>query len=99
MSLSRNLPSEPRARFELAETQDGFVVSGEEPRRAVLMTHMENEQALILLYRKLKKMGVINALERAGAVEGDTIQIDEFEFTYSPRSNTIPLNSAPICQT
>ena len=80
------LPSEPRARFELAETQEGFIISGEEPRRAVLMTDMENEQALILLYRKLKKMGVINALERSGAVEGDTIQIDEFEFTYSPRA-------------
>ena len=76
------LPPEPRPRFELAETREGFVISGEEPRRAVLMTDMENEQALILLYRKLKKMGVINALERAGAVEGDTIQIDEFEFTY-----------------
>ena len=50
------------------------------------MTDMENEQALILLYRKLKRIGVINALERAGAVEGDTIQIDEFEFTYSPRA-------------
>ena len=80
------LPPEPRARFELAETREGFVVSGEEPRRAVLMTDLENEQALILLYRKLKKIGVINALERAGAVEGDTIQIDEFEFTYSPRA-------------
>ncbi len=80
------LPPEPSARFELAETQEGFVISGEEPRRAVLMTDMENEQALILLYRKLKRMGVINALERAGAVEGDTIQIDEFEFTYSPRA-------------
>ena len=80
------LPPEPSARFKLAETQEGFVISGEEPRRAVLMTDMENEQALILLYRKLKRMGVINALERAGAVEGDTIQIDEFEFTYSPRA-------------
>ena len=48
------------------------------------MTDMENEQALILLYRKLKKMGVMNALQRAGAEEGDTVQIDEFEFTYSP---------------
>ena len=84
--LEQELPPEPRARFELAETQEGFAISGEEPRRAVLMTDMENEQALILLYRKLKRMGVINALERAGAVEGDTIQIDEFEFTYSPRA-------------
>ena len=84
--FEQELPPEPRSRFELAEIQDGFAISGAEPRRAVLMTDMENEQALILLYRKLKRMGVINALERAGAVEGDTIQIDEFEFTYSPRA-------------
>ena len=84
--FEQEFPSEPRARFELSETKEGFIVSGAEPRRAVLMTDMENEQALILLYRKLKNMGVMNALERAGAVEGDTIQIDEFEFTYSPRA-------------
>ena len=79
------LPPEPRERFELNKTQKGFVVSGDEPRRAVVMTDMENEQALILLFRKLKKMGVINALTRAGVKEGDTILIDEFEFTYSPK--------------
>ncbi len=80
------LPPEPKARFELTQTAEGFVVSGVEPRRAVVMTDMENEQALILLYRKLKKMGVMNALTRAGAVEGDTVKIDEFEFTYSPKA-------------
>ena len=84
--LEQELPPEPAARFELVETDEGFIVTGAEPRRAVLMTDMENEQALILLYRKLKNMGVINGLARAGAVEGDTIQIDEFEFTYSPKA-------------
>ena len=84
--LEQELPSEPSARFELIKTEDGFVVTGAEPRRAVLMTDMENEQALILLYRKLKNMGVMNALTRAGAEEGDTVRIDEFEFTYSPKS-------------
>ena len=75
-----------RARaLRLLQTGDRFVIKGAEPRRAVLMTDMENEQALILLYRKLKKMGVMNALHRAGAVEGDTVQIDEFEFTYTPK--------------
>ena len=78
-------PPAPRARFELVQTENGFVISGAEPRRAVLMTDMTNEQALILLYRKLKKMGVMNALHRAGAVEGDTVHIDEFEFTYTPK--------------
>ena len=84
--LEQELPPEPSTRFELVETENGFVVTGAEPRRAVLMTDMENEQALILLYRKLKNMGVMNALARAGAVEGDTVQIDEFEFTYSPKA-------------
>lgn len=84
--LEHELPAEPSARFELSETEDRFIITGAEPRRAVLMTDMENEQALVLLYRKLKNMGVINALARAGAEEGDTVQIDEFEFTYSPKS-------------
>ena len=86
ITLEQELPPEPSARFELVKTEEGFVVTGAEPRRAVLMTDMENEQALILLYRKLKNMGVMNALARAGAVEGDTVQIDEFEFTYSPKA-------------
>jgi GTP-binding protein len=64
--------------------KDRFIVRGEEPRRAVLMTDMENDQALVLLHRKLKKMGVLNALIKAGIMEGDTVQVDAFEFTYSP---------------
>ena len=86
ITFEHELPPEPPARFEVVKAEDGFIVSGAEPRRAVLMTDMDNEQGLILLYRKLKNMGVINALARAGAVEGDTVQIDEFEFTYSPRA-------------
>ena len=75
--------SKPRGRFELAKDRDCFVVLGDEPRRAVQMTDMGNDQALILLHRKLKKMGLMNALNKAGIKEGDTIQVDEFEFTYS----------------
>ena len=86
ITFEQELPPEPPARFELVKTEEVFVISGAEPRRAVLMTDMGNEQALILLYRKLKNIGVINALARAGAVEGDTVQIDEFEFTYSPKA-------------
>ena len=84
--FEHELLPEPPARFDVVKVEEGFIVSGAEPRRAVLMTDMDNEQGLILLYRKLKNMGVINALAREGAVEGDTVQIDEFEFTYSPRA-------------
>ena len=75
--------AKPRGRFELTKDEDHFIVVGDEPRRAVLMTDMENDQALILLHRKLKKMGLMNALNKAGIKEGDTVQIDEFEFAYS----------------
>ncbi len=70
-------------RFELITQASRFIVRGEEPRRAVLMTDMENDQALVLLHRKLKKMGVLNALVKAGIADGDTVQVDAFEFTYS----------------
>lgn len=74
----------PDERFQLITEKNRFIVRGEEPRRAVLMTDMENDQALVLLHRKLKKMGVLNALVKAGITEGDTVQVDAFEFTYSP---------------
>lgn len=76
-------PPKPRHRFELVPVKNGFIVYGEEPRRAVLMTDMTNEQAIVLLHRKLKKMGVMNALIKAGVKEGDTVRIDELEFTYT----------------
>ena len=74
----------PRERFELIKKKDRFIVRGEEPRRAVLMTDMENDQAIVLLHRKLQKMGVMNALIKADIKEGDTVQVDEFEFTFRP---------------
>lgn len=85
ITFEPELPSEPRSRFMLKKTGDAFIITGDEPKRAVVMTDMENEQALMLLFRKLKKMGVINALTRAGVKEGDTIIIDDFEFLFNSR--------------
>ena len=85
ITFEQEIPAEPRQRFELEKTKDGFIITGDEPKRAVVMTDMDNEQALMLLFRKLKKMGVINALTRSGVKDGDTITIDDFEVTYSPK--------------
>lgn len=59
-----------------------FVVTGKEPRRAVQMTDMENDESIVLLHRKLKRMGAINGLIKAGIKDGDTVRIDELEFTF-----------------
>ena len=51
-------------------------------RRAVLMTDLENEQAVMMLHKKLKQMGVIKALIEAGARDGDTVVVEDTEFTF-----------------
>lgn len=81
--------SESRLKEKIKVTQgkNYFSVEGKAVRRAALMTDFGNEQAIVMFYRKLKKMGVINVLIKAGIQEGDTVQIDEFEFTFDQNSN------------
>ena len=65
-------------------TKDGprYVLAGKAVRRAVVMTDLENEQAVMMLHKRLKQMGVIRALTEAGARDGDTVVVDETEFTF-----------------
>jgi len=69
---------------EFIITRDGakYVLIGRAVRRAVVMTDMQNEEAVILLQKKLEQMGVIRALTEAGAKDGDTIAVDDIEFTF-----------------
>jgi len=60
----------------------GFAVTGKAVERAVAMTDLENEDAVRYLARRLKRMGVERALRRAGARDGDTVTIGEYEFVY-----------------
>jgi GTP-binding protein len=69
--------------FTIRRQGNRFIVTGEKVRRAVVMTDFENEEAVMLLHRKLKSLGLYTALRRMGAKEGDTVQIDGFEFTYT----------------
>ena len=68
--------------FMIRKEGGKFVVEGEKVRRAVVMTDFENEEAIMLLHRKLRSLGLYSALKRLGAKEGDTIRIDDFEFEY-----------------
>ena len=72
-----------KPQLEIIPEDGKFIVKGEHVRRAALMTDMENPEAIILLHRKLKNMGVINGLLKMGIKDGDTVQIDEIEFTFS----------------
>ena len=68
-------------------------MTGKKPVRAVVQTDLDNEEAVVFLQHRLKRMGVERALAEAGAVDGDEIQIAgrsfEFENTEANTSKDI----------
>lgn len=69
--------------FHVEKLSDGiFEVFGVKPVRAVVQTDMDNEEAIVFLQHRLKRMGVEKALAQAGAVDGDEVRIAgrSFEF-------------------
>ncbi|MCL4441234.1 MAG: GTPase ObgE [Firmicutes bacterium] len=70
-------------RFTVEKSNGIFTVSGREIERHVAMTNLENEEALGRLQRIMSIMGIDQALRRAGAKNGDTVVIKNFEFEYT----------------
>jgi len=61
-----------------------FRLSGREVERVVALNDVTNPEALAYIDARLKKLGVGRALQRAGAVEGDVVNIAGFSFDYVP---------------
>jgi GTP-binding protein len=59
-----------------------FTVHGKHIERMVIMTEIGNDEAVAHLQRRLRRAGVETALERAGAVDGDTITIGPVSFQF-----------------
>jgi GTP-binding protein len=73
--------------FEVARLSgDHYAVVGGEVVRWVVMTDMENEEAVAHLQKRLAKAGVERALEEAGADEGDQVTIGPMTFDFEPSS-------------
>jgi GTP-binding protein len=71
--------------FEIARADSGeWVISGEAVERLIARHDMENEEALALVERRLHRMGVIAALERAGFEPGDDVEIGGTVFELDP---------------
>ena len=69
--------------FRIEKLADGvFEVFGKKPVRAVVQTDLDNEEAVIFLQHRLKRMGVERALAQAGAKDGDEIIISNRSFEY-----------------
>lgn len=61
-----------------------WIVSGREALRAVAVSDLNDPDALAHVQRRLKRVGVDRALAKAGAKDGDPVQIGRMEFSYEP---------------
>jgi GTPase len=74
-----------RRAFDVERIGDGeFRVSGEAIDRLVARHDLENEEALAHVEHRLRRMGVISALEHAGFEPGDDVEIGGVVFELDP---------------
>ena len=72
----------PQAPFTV-EIEDGvYVVSGPAMEQLIDSVNFSDEESLNYFHRTLRSRGVIDALRKAGATEGDTVAIGEMEFDF-----------------
>ncbi len=66
--------------FEIVRTEDGaYLIRGEKPSRWVNQTDFTNDEAIGYLADRLARLGVEEALAKAGAEAGDTVLIGDFD--------------------
>ena len=64
--------------FEVVATgENTFVIHGEKPRRWILQTDFSNDEAVGYLADRLAKLGIEDALARAGATQGAEVLIGD----------------------
>ncbi len=73
---------EPAGIRVVREDDGGFRVLGRQAARAVAFSDLTNLDALDQAHRRLRQLGVVRALERAGASEGAAVRIGKLEFEF-----------------
>ncbi|MBE6158660.1 MAG: GTPase ObgE [Firmicutes bacterium] len=68
--------------FTIEKLDDAWLVSGEKISRLFKMTKFNEEESVIRFAKKLKNMGVEEALEEAGAKRGDDVVIEDYVFQF-----------------
>jgi GTP-binding protein len=66
------------------EIEGGFVVRGERPERWIRQTLFDNDEAVGYLADRLARLGVEDALAKAGAVAGAPVTIGDITFDWEP---------------
>lgn len=76
------LRPKPLAPVAVRRVEGGFRVLGDQPREAAIRLGNASEEAAFELERRLQRMGVVRALRRAGAAEGDRVVIGDVELVW-----------------
>jgi GTP-binding protein len=66
------------------ELDGGFVVRGERPERWIRQTLFDNDEAVGYLADRLARLGVEDALAKAGATAGAPVTIGDITFDWEP---------------
>ncbi len=78
-------PAEDTSRdaLQVERIGDGsYRVAGEAAERAVVMTNLDNEEAVCYLHHRLQRLGVIRRLRALGAKDGDRVSIGSIELEF-----------------
>ncbi len=65
---------QPRNAFSIVNSGSVIEVHGDQVEKLVAMTDLDNEEARMYLKKRLSRMGVLKALEKAGAKQGGVVQ-------------------------
>lgn len=70
--------------FTVRRENELFVVEGPWVLKTLGSVNLDDRESLQYFQRVMKNMGVIEALEKKGIEEGDTVRMGDFEFDYLP---------------
>jgi len=61
---------------------DSYRLKGRAAERAAALTNLDTPEGMMVMKRRLARLGVNRLLERAGAKEGDLVRVGEAEFRW-----------------
>lgn len=75
-----------RPAFTIQEEEGIYLLSGRKIEKALVMADLETHRGLEAWRKTLNRMGVNEALLKAGVREGDTVRIGNMEFEFQPEN-------------
>ncbi len=76
-------PETEEMTFEVVKTSNGYEVRGSLIEELIRHVNFGDMDSLNYFHTSLRKNGIIDALRKAGATDGDTVVIEEMEFDFT----------------